>query len=129
MTLLKINLISKEPVLFGQDNRFMTLGKMEARGDIFVCFMDLTTGKTYVEEAFASWVNGERITGMDEVKDDNLWGMLTEAAQKYGVCAVKHIADNLKRVGAKLPLPVTKAMCIVPSDMEYFKKMDVIRTK
>lgn len=127
MSLLKIKLLSKEPVLFGQDNRFMTLGKMEARGDVFVCFMDLQTGKTYVEEAFAAWAAGQRITSMEEVKDDKLWAMLTEAAQKYGVCMVRHIADNLKKVNAKLPMPIARTMCVVPSDMEYFKQTNVIK--
>lgn len=126
-TLLKIELISKEPVLFGQDNRFMTLGILRARGDVFTCFIDLTTGKTYVEESFASWVHGERIMMMDEVKDDSLWGMLTEAAQKYGLCTIVHISNCLKKVGAKLPEPIMRTMCVLPSDLEYAKKANVIK--
>lgn len=127
MAPLKITLVSKEPVLFGQDNRFMTLGKMQARGDTFIVFIDLSTGKTYIEEAFASWVGGDRITGLDEVKDDHLWGLLTEAAQKYGLCMVRHIVDSLKKKNAKMPMPLLKAMCLLPSDMDYAKSQNVIK--
>ena len=129
MSLLKVDLITREPVLFGQDNRFMTLGEMKARGDIFIVFIDVTTGKTYVEEAFASWAGGTKLTMLDEVKDDQLWGLLTEAAQKYGLCMVRHIADNLKKVNVKILEPIAKVLCLLPSDMNYLKKMDVIRTK
>jgi hypothetical protein len=127
MSLLKVKLITAEPVLFGQDNKFMTLGKLETRGDKFIVFMDLTTGKTYIEEAFASWVGGERITGLEQVEDDHLWGLLTEAAQKYGLCMVRHMADNMKKVNVKVKLNLAKLLCMVPDDMKYFQKQDVIK--
>lgn len=129
MAPLKVELMSKDPVLFGQDNRFMCLGKLRSRGDIFIVFMDLTTGKTYVEEAFATWLSGDRITGLDEVKDDHLWGLLTEAAQKYGLCMVKHMGDCMKKAGVKVSPPIAKALCMLPTDLNYFKQLDVIGNK
>ena len=105
----------------------MALGKLQARGDVFIVFIDLTTGKTYIEEAFASWIGGERVTGLDEVKDDQLWGQLTEAAQKYGLCMVRHIVDCMKKKNVKMVAPLIKVLCVLPTDMDYAKSQGVIK--
>jgi len=70
----------------------MTLGKLKHRGENFLVFMDVTTGKVYIYEAFAFAALGDLGCGLSEVKTDEQWGMLSAAAQKYGLTSLQHMA-------------------------------------
>jgi hypothetical protein len=80
-----------DPILFGIENSFMTLGALTARGINFLVFYHLKTGKTYIEEEFHNEINGEFVLGLEEVKDDNLWIALVQKAQSSGLISIANI--------------------------------------
>lgn len=97
-----IKLDSKSPTIFGEANDFLALGKLLCRGDKFLVFMHLKTGKVYIEETFAKEVLGDFLVGLNEVKDDKLWGKLVYAANGYGLTSKAHILDCLKKLNIKI---------------------------
>ena len=96
-----VKLINKNPILFGTDNTFMATGLLECRGDKFLAFINLLTGKSYIEETYATELNGANIVGFNEVKDNNLWGTLVYACESYGLFTHKHIIECVNTLGIK----------------------------
>jgi hypothetical protein len=87
----EINTQYKNPILFGKDNGFMTLGLMESQGLKFLVFYDLSTGKVYVEETFTTTTNGEHVLGLNEIKEDSLWIALVQHAKSSGIVSIANI--------------------------------------
>lgn len=98
----KINLVTKNPQLAGSNNDYMILGKLEARGDEFIVFIGLNTGKVHIEEAFATQVLGQFVVGLKLIEDDTMWNSLVYAANSYGITQQKHILWCLKKLGIKV---------------------------
>jgi hypothetical protein len=123
----KISLVSKKPVLFGKDNRFMTLGLMSCRGDKFICFMDVTTCKIYIEETFTTQAEGEFIVGLKAIEEDTLWNKLLYASNGYGLTAIAHIALNLKLHNVKIEKMASLALSTHEVDQEILRNADVLK--
>jgi hypothetical protein len=127
MSLLKVELLTREPSLFETDARFMAVGKMRARGDEFVVFIGLESGKTYIEEAFKTEALGHFIVGLKQVDDDTLWQMLVEAGQKYGLTASRHIGDCIKKLSLRISMLAARIIAPLPDDLEYIKRLGIIK--
>lgn len=123
----KISLVSKRPVLFGEGNRFMTLGLMSCRGDKFICFMDVTTCKIYIEETFTTQVEGEFVVGLKAIEQDELWNKLLYASNSYGLTGIKHIAENLRLNHIKIERMAALSLSTFPADQDILLKMDVLK--
>lgn len=97
---------SKEPLIIGDKEKFLILGKIGCRGDKFVVLISLETGKTYIEESYATNVNGQFVVGLNYINDDTLWNSLVYAANSYGLTSSQHIIECLQKLGIKTNLPL-----------------------
>jgi hypothetical protein len=124
---IKVEVLSNTPTLFETDSSFMALGKLKANGDTFIVFMSLISGKIYVEEAFATMVNGQCMTGFSLVEDDKLWAVLIQEAQRYKIIHASHIANCLDKMNVRISNNVAKLLAPNKKDYKYFKDKGVIR--
>lgn len=97
---------SKEPLIIGDKEKFLILGKIGCRGDKFVVLISLETGKTYIEEAFTTTALGTFSVGLNYIEDEGLWNSLVYAANSYGLTSSKHILKCLQKLGIKTNLPL-----------------------
>ena len=101
-------LVNKTPILFGEQDRFLGLGVMEIRGDKFIVFMDLSDGKVFIEESFATHAMGDFLVGLNYINDDKLWNMCVYAANGYGLTSQEHITECVKTLNLKSSNPIVK---------------------
>lgn len=94
-----VSLLSKDPMLFGDNNRFMALGLLGIRGEKYIAFMDLTDGQVYVEETFAHSAGDAKAVTLNYIEDDMVWKLCVYAINAYGLDSRDHITACTVKLG------------------------------